>query len=268
MKKKIVILTSIGKRHIALCKYLNEVKGIYVKKCFFEKKNLLDEHVKSCKNNKYIFRHLQDRKKNEKLIFKKILSSRKKLSFSYVYKNYFSTKYFINEIKKIKPDLIIVYGTSIIKGDLLNLYKNKIINMHLGLSPYYRGSGTNYFSLVNNRPELFGTTFLFLDKGIDTGKIIHQLRADFKAEYNSHDIGNNLILKSFNHLSKLIINFKKIKLKHLKTRRKNFLFRRKMFGNSSLRLMNKNFKEKFIELYLNNKTKRDKNYPIISQKWV
>ena len=41
---------------------------------------------------------------------------------------------------------------------------NKILNLHLGISPYYKGSGTNYFPLVNNEPQYVGATFMFLDK--------------------------------------------------------------------------------------------------------
>ena len=38
-----------------------------------------------------------------------------------------------------------VYGTTIIKGDLIRIFEKRIINLHLGLSPYYRGAGTNFF---------------------------------------------------------------------------------------------------------------------------
>ena len=75
----------------------------------------------------------------------------------------------LNQIKKNNPDIIIVYGSSII-APLTNDFKNKIINVHLGLSPYYRGSGTNFYPILNSKPEYIGVTFMFLDKGIDTGK--------------------------------------------------------------------------------------------------
>ena len=83
------------------------------------------------------------------------------------------------------------------------MYEGRFINIHLGLSPYYRGSGTNFFPFVNNELQFVGTTFMLIDKGIDTGRIIHQLRSDFKFD-NIHDIGNNLIKKSIDQLIKLI----------------------------------------------------------------
>lgn len=46
----------------------------------------------------------------------------------------------INEIIKFNPDLIITYGCSIINPPLIDYFPRKIINVHLGLSPYYFGS--------------------------------------------------------------------------------------------------------------------------------
>jgi len=47
----------------------------------------------------------------------------------------------------------------------------------LGLSPYYLGSGTNYWPLVNEKPEFVVATFMHIDTDIDTEEIIHQIRA-------------------------------------------------------------------------------------------
>ena len=85
----------------------------------------------------------------------------------------------VNKIINLKPDYILTYGCSIIKSELIEIFEKRIINMHLGLSPYYRGSGTNIFPIYNNEIQFIGTTFLFMDKGIDTGPIIHQLNLKF-----------------------------------------------------------------------------------------
>ena len=99
------------------------------------------------------------------------------------------------------------------QGDILKYFRNKILNVHLGLSPYYKGSGTNYFALVNNKPELVGATFMFLDNTIDGGKIIHQIRPKIYNNDTVHTIGTRLISEMFHKYSKIIINFNKIKKK-------------------------------------------------------
>ena len=58
----------------------------------------------------------------------------------------------------------------------LKVFSNKILNIHLGLSPFYRGQATNYWAFVNNEIQFIGATFHKIDGGIDTGPIIHQIR--------------------------------------------------------------------------------------------
>jgi methionyl-tRNA formyltransferase len=87
----------------------------------------------------------------------------------------------------------VAYGCSLIKDPLLSEYEGRFLNVHLGLSPYYRGTGTNFWPLVNGEPEYIGATFMHIDEGVDTGEIIHQLRARVHPGDNPHDIGNRLI---------------------------------------------------------------------------
>ena len=82
-------------------------------------------------------------------------------------------------VKNFKPDVIIVYGTGIIKGPILE-YTNKIINIHLGMSPYYNGAGTNWWPMYNEEFEFVGTTVHYLDAGVDTGDILGQTRASIE----------------------------------------------------------------------------------------
>ena len=83
------------------------------------------------------------------------------------------------------------------------MIRNKILNLHLGLSPYYRGAGTNYFPFVNNEPEYVGSTFMYLDEGIDTGEIIHQIRPLINITDSFHQLSNRFLIHSFKTYSKI-----------------------------------------------------------------
>lgn len=75
---------------------------------------------------------------------------------------------------EIKPDLIIVSGTSLIKKKLLSIRPPKgILNLHTGLSPYIKGGPncTNW-CLASNQFHLIGNTIMWIDEGIDTGNLI------------------------------------------------------------------------------------------------
>ena len=61
--------------------------------------------------------------------------------------------------KYLKSDIYLVFGSSYIKGDLINfLVKNKTINIHMGVSPYYRGTDCNFWALYDGNPHLVGST--------------------------------------------------------------------------------------------------------------
>ena len=59
----------------------------------------------------------------------------------------------VEDIINNHPDLLVCYGSSLIDSKLISLYNKKFLNVHLGLSPYYRGSGTNFWPFVNNELE-------------------------------------------------------------------------------------------------------------------
>jgi hypothetical protein len=74
--------------------------------------------------------------------------------------------------RELDPDLICVFGTSLIRGDLLNQGRLGIINLHGGLSPEYRGADCTFWALYNGEPEKVGCTLHYIDAGIDTGRLI------------------------------------------------------------------------------------------------
>ena len=93
-----------------------------------------------------------------------------------------------------QPDFVILYGSSIIKPPLLDFYKDKMINLHLGLSPYYRGSGTNFWPLVNREPECIGATIHLAVQRVDAGEILAQVRPAAEAGDRAHELGTKTIV--------------------------------------------------------------------------
>ncbi|MCG1008440.1 hypothetical protein J4760_00085 [Salinicoccus sp. ID82-1] len=77
-------------------------------------------------------------------------------------------------IKEVDPDLIIINGTPIIKEDILSATEARFINIHVGITPKYRGVHGAYWALYNNDDDLVGVTTHFVDKGIDSGEVLDQ----------------------------------------------------------------------------------------------
>jgi folate-dependent phosphoribosylglycinamide formyltransferase PurN len=176
--------------------------------------------------------------------------------------------YIINEIHNLKPDLIVTYGCSIIKPKLINLFHNKIINVHLGLSPYYFGSGTNFHALVNNELHFFGYTFMFIDEGIDTGEIIHQARPDVFPFDNPHQIGNRLIKKMVNDFIKLVENFHSINKIKSSNKYVGKTYKNKDATSDLTEELYNNFKNNLVFKYLKSKGELLNRYKLIQQEFL
>ena len=78
-------------------------------------------------------------------------------------------------INNLQPHIIIVNGTRIISKKILESSKCIFINMHVGITPMYRGSHGGYWALYNNDAANFGTTIHLIDAGVDTGAILKQV---------------------------------------------------------------------------------------------
>ena len=72
-------------------------------------------------------------------------------------------------MKKLKNDFILFTGGGILKKEILSQGK-KIIHIHPGILPYYRGSTCFYYSILDNYS--IGATAFIMNQNIDTGNII------------------------------------------------------------------------------------------------
>lgn len=172
-------------------------------------------------------------------------------------------KYY-KEITELRPDLLVAYGCSIIKDPLLSEYEGRFLNVHLGLSPYYRGTGTNFWPLVNEEPEYVGVTFMHLDTGVDTGKIIHQDRARVKWGDTPHQIGNRLIADMIEPCRRIITRFEKLKeVQQPEAPETKKYYTSSDYSSEATKKLYHKFDEGLIEDYIANKEDRIADVPIV-----
>ena len=67
-------------------------------------------------------------------------------------------------------DLVVLGGTRILRGELLSLPRDGVINSHPGLLPDCRGSASPAWSVLHDIP--IGATTHLCDAGIDTGDLL------------------------------------------------------------------------------------------------
>ena len=88
----------------------------------------------------------------------------------------------------LSSDLYIIFGSSFIKGWLIDyLIEKRAINIHMGLSPYYRGSSCNFWAMYDQNPEYVGATIHRLSKGLDSGDMFFHCLPNMKNTKNPFD---------------------------------------------------------------------------------
>ena len=80
----------------------------------------------------------------------------------------------IEEIKKQNPDLIIVFGTDILKGVVLKTARLNILNIHRGIIPQYRGGAVDLWAFYHRDFQNIGTTIHVCTDNLDEGDILGQ----------------------------------------------------------------------------------------------
>jgi methionyl-tRNA formyltransferase len=73
-------------------------------------------------------------------------------------------------IQNYELDLIVLGGTRIIRGVILDYPKDGVINSHPGLLPECRGSASPAWSVYHDIP--IGSSTHFCDNGVDTGNLL------------------------------------------------------------------------------------------------
>ena len=204
---RIGILTTRTTHHKYFINKISEkYKNISV---FFEK----------AKINKYskLVQFEKKRKEYEEKIINKL---KKRTNINYFNFDDIEDKNLVQIIKK-NCDYIIVFGTSKIKGKILNIFKNKIFNFHAGNPQKYRGLDSHYWCIYHNDFKSLDSTIHILEKKFDTGKIIYKknLKIDkntklYQLRMKNTKLLTDLSLKLFNQIdkNKKIISHKQKKL--------------------------------------------------------
>ena len=116
---------------------------------------------------------------------------------------------FINEIKSLEPDLLVVvaYG-KILPKEVLDIPKYGAINVHGSLLPKYRGAAPIQWAVINGDKET-GVTTMFMDEGMDTGDMILKEKVLIGEDETTGelwtklaDVGAELLVKTLEKIEK------------------------------------------------------------------
>jgi len=87
-------------------------------------------------------------------------------------------------LRELAPDVVVVYGTRIIKRATLECVTAPFINYHAGVNPKYRGQNGAYWARSQGDPAHAGVTVHLVDEGVDTGGVLYQAATEFSPADN------------------------------------------------------------------------------------
>ena len=170
-----------------------------------------------------------------------------------------NSKETIDFVRKFTPDFVFIFGCDLIKSPLLELLPKNSINLHLGLSPWYRGSATLFWPFYNLQPQYTGVTFHRIVSEPDAGDILHQVTPELINGQGIHDVGVNCVVEARKALKRIItqvMNNSKLNFHRQNSTGKNYLT--SDFRPEHLRLIYNEFDNKIVNYYLSNKNRMKK----------
>ena len=255
---KAVLLTSTFRRHQAVANYLAtrlDLVGVWQ-----ETKTFVPERYAASADDEAVIRaHFSARDESESAYFSgdaALRLDRGAVSRT-VAGNGCSDPAEVAEIVALQPEVVLVFGTGILREPLLSAFAGNILNIHLGLSPYYRGAGTNFWQLVNREPEYVGGTIHYIDAGIDTGPIIAHARPEIVATDGPHDLGNKTIVAAARLLADAAEAHVDGRVVPSPQHGAGRLYQRKDFSADAVRRLYQNFETGMIQEYLADRQRRD-----------
>jgi hypothetical protein len=75
----------------------------------------------------------------------------------------------VEALAKLRPDILVVLGTGILRDPVLAIPTSYALNVHGGKLPEYRNVYSDFWPLANDDQERVGSTIFHLAPGVDTG---------------------------------------------------------------------------------------------------
>jgi methionyl-tRNA formyltransferase len=155
--------------------------------------------------------------------------------------------------RKFSADIAFIFGTDIIKEPLLSILPKDKVNLHLGLSPWYRGSATLFWPFYFLQPQYAGATFHKITKETDAGDILHQCIPILEYGDGIHDVGVKTVVKAKHDLIQLLDLYKQGVQKYQSQKSTGRLFLTKDFEPAHLRVIYDLYENKVVDMFLDGK---------------
>ncbi len=165
-----------------------------------EPPSALDKHVE-----KLFKLHFENRHRVEASVFGNLnaVDVFKNVNSMFIKPDELNTKRVADKVGKFNADFCFIFGVGLILEPVIDVLPKDKINLHLGLSPWYKGGATLFWPFYHLEPQFCGSTLHQITKQADAGEIIHQCVPKLLPGDTIHDVGARCVVKARDELSKV-----------------------------------------------------------------
>ncbi|WP_223793378.1 formyl transferase [Marinobacter sp. F4216] len=160
-------------------------------------------------------------------------------------------------IRARQPDVIAVCGASIMKSDLLSIPTHGVLNLHGGLSQFYRGLFPTDWAIHNGEPECVGATIHFVSPGVDDGDVVYQGRPSISADDHPNSLYEKVVRLGVQMMVQAISDLERASIEAIPLKTRGALYLNDMFDVHAKRKAWSQIKNGVVSDYLSNKGQRD-----------
>ncbi len=120
-------------------------------------------------------------------------------------------------IKRFNPGFIAIFGTGMLRENLLDQFPRRIFNLHVGQPEFYRGSSCNFWPIHDMQLEKLGAAVHLTNEGIDKGQIAAQAAIELDCKDDEQSLAGKTLLVGIQLMIATITNWqnKTLNLHHL-----------------------------------------------------
>lgn len=157
----------------------------------------------------------------------------------------------VDLIDRHQPDVCLVFGTDLIKSPVIDVLPALTFNVHLGLSPWYRGSATLFWPFYFMEPQCAGVTVHQLIREVDAGNIVFQCVPMLSREHGIHQVACEAVKTVIPKLIQMLETIESGKVLHLNSQKSTGrLFRTRDFRPEHLRVNYEIFDDRMTASWL------------------
>ena len=253
---KVLLISGSHPRHQSVHSQILEnfdICGMVV----YEREELIPpppEGIHQRDSNNFI-RHFAERYETEKYYFGKSSYKQKYAGINRIDCNSpdeFNSVRVSQFVEKLNADICIIFGTCLIKEPLFSALPENKVNIHLGLSPWYKGSATLFWPFYNLQPNHAGATIHQIVAAADAGPIIHQSIPELKKGDGIHDVGAKTVIQASHDMIKLLKKFEEDgKFIEVMQKKIGRLYLSTQFRPEHLRVIYDLYENKMVDEFLN-----------------